>query len=163
MVMTSSSDPKTETSSDSKPPRINEAPSEKLGDSSPELVGDSNSSEKLGDSSTVWEEDPVKEGDEEEESGLCLFMKEGGCKDIFTAWEVCVEEAKKKKEDIVTECMELTSTLYKCMVAHSDYYQPILTMDKIVSEEQARLEMEEAENNKIEEEEMAARKLAQGV
>ncbi|KAL0848473.1 hypothetical protein Bca101_021720 [Brassica carinata] len=138
MVMTSSSDPKTETSSDSKPPRINEAPSEKLGDSSPELVGDSNSSEKLGDSSTVWEEDPVKEGDEEEESGLCLFMKEGGCKDIFTAWEVCVEEAKKKNEDIVTECMELTK-------------------------EQARLEMEEAENNKIEEEEMAARKLAQGV
>ncbi|KAG2319901.1 hypothetical protein Bca4012_053851 [Brassica carinata] len=158
----SSSDPKTE-NLDSQS-RINEAPP----------------SEELGDSSTVWkdpvesgspneESDPPKGGgdaeeeEEEGECGFCLFMKGGGCKESFTAWEVCVEEAEKNKEDIVTKCMEITSTLKKCMDAHSDYYQPILAAEK-AAEQQVRKELE-ADKEKVEEiseEELAARKQAQG-
>ena len=119
-------DPKTEeTSSDSKP-RMEEAPLE-----------------KLGDSSTVLE-DTV-----EETCGVCEFMKGGSCKESFMAWEVCVEEAKKKKEDIVTKCMEVSTTLCKCMDAHSDYYEPILIVAKAFEEEMKK-EME-AEKNKVEE------------
>ncbi|ESQ35415.1 hypothetical protein EUTSA_v10008923mg [Eutrema salsugineum] len=171
MGFMSSTDPKTE-NSDSQS-QNNQVPSEKLGDSSPEL-GDSSSSEKLGDSSTVWrdpvesgspieESDQPKEGDaegeEEGECGFCLFMKAGGCKESFTAWEVCVEEAEKNKEDIVTKCTEVTSLLKKCMDAHSDYYQPILAAEK-AAEEQVKKELEA--EKKISEEEMAAMKLAQG-
>ncbi|XP_018451085.1 uncharacterized protein LOC130505969 [Raphanus sativus] len=133
-------------------------------------------SEELGDSSTVWR-DPVEsgspneeeesnqggEGEEEEEEGecgFCLFMKGGGCKESFTAWEVCVEEAEKNKEDIVTKCMEITSTLKKCMDEHSDYYQPILAAER-AAEQQVKKELE-ADKEKISEEEAAAMKLAQG-
>ncbi|CAH8388976.1 unnamed protein product [Eruca vesicaria subsp. sativa] len=147
----SSPDPKTE-NSDSQP-RINEAPSE-----------------ELGDSSTVWK-DPVESGspnevedaeeeEEEGECGFCLFMKGGGCKDSFVAWEVCVEEAEKNKEDIVTKCMEVTSSLKKCMDAHSDYYQPILAAEK-AAEQEVKKELE-AEKEKEEEEEVAAMKQARG-
>ncbi|CAH2037810.1 unnamed protein product [Thlaspi arvense] len=162
MGIISSTDPKTE-NSDSQA-QSNEA-----------------SSEKLGDSSTVWrdpvdsespneeESDQAKEGDAEEEEegecGFCLFMKGGGCKDSFTAWEVCVEEAEKNKEDIVTKCMEVTSTLKKCMDAHSDYYQPILAAEK-AAEEQVKKELEAEkkiyEEEEVSEEEVAARKQAEG-
>ncbi|CAH8382521.1 unnamed protein product [Eruca vesicaria subsp. sativa] len=171
MVMTSSSDPKTENATDSKPLINNETPSEKLGDSSPEL-GDSNSSEKLGDSSTVWV-DPAESGQEKEEEeeggcGFCVFMKEGGCRESFTAWEVCLEEAEKNKEDFVTKCMEIDGLLHKCMEAHSDYYHPILAAEKAAAE-QFKKEFE-AEKNKVEgkeeeeisEEEVLAMKQAQG-
>ncbi|CAF2115425.1 BnaC08g39930D [Brassica napus] len=149
MVITSS----TENATDSK------LPSEKLGDSSPEL-GDSNSSEKLGDSSTVWT-DPVESGspkgeesdqpkEEEGECVFCVFMKGGGCREPFTAWEVCMEEAEKNKEDIFTKCMEVNSALFKCMDAHSDYYKPILA------------KKDAADQEEISEEEVAATKQAQG-
>lgn len=172
----SSPDPKTE---DSEPnSQTNQIPSEKLRDSSPsEELGDSTPSEKLGDSSTVWR-DPVEdsdqskegggdaEGEEEEEGecGFCLFMKGGGCKDSFIAWENCVEEAEKKNEDIVTKCMEVTSMLKKCMDEHSDYYQPILAAEK-AAEAEVKKELEaekKKEEEKIYEEEVAARKQAQG-
>ncbi|CAN6896037.1 unnamed protein product [Brassica oleracea] len=138
-------------------------------------------SEELGDSSTVpqdpvesgspneeEESDPPKEGgdaeeEEEGECGFCLFMKGGGCKESFTAWEVCVEEAEKNKEDIVTKCMEVTSTLKKCMDEHSDYYQPILAAER-AAEEQVKKELEgEKEKEKdISEEEAASMKQARG-
>ncbi|KAL1202611.1 hypothetical protein V5N11_006586 [Cardamine amara subsp. amara] len=169
----SSTDPKTENPESNS--QINQAPSEKLRDSSPsEELGDSSPSEKLGDSSTVWQ-DPVEEsdqskgggdaeGEEEGECGFCLFMKGGGCKDSFIAWEDCVEEAEKKGEDIVTKCMEVTSMLKKCMDEHSDYYQPILAAEK-AAEAEVKKELE-AEKNKekeeISEEEVAAMKQAQG-
>ncbi|VVA91264.1 unnamed protein product [Arabis nemorensis] len=85
-------------------------------------------------------------------------MKGGGCKDTFTAWEDCVEEAEKNKEDIVTKCMEVTSALKKCMDANSDYYQPILAAEKAAEEEVKK----ELEAQKIAEEEVAAKKQAQG-
>lgn len=152
----SSPDPKTE-NSDSQPP-----------------------SEELGDSSTVWKDpvesgspneegsDPPKEGvdaeeeeEEEGECGFCLFMKGGGCKESFTAWEVCVEEAEKNKEDIVTKCMEVTSTLKKCMDEHSDYYQPILAAER-AAEEQVKKELEAEKEKEVSEEEAAAMKQARG-
>ncbi|EOA36622.1 hypothetical protein CARUB_v10011860mg [Capsella rubella] len=181
MGIISSTDPKTETSEPIS--QTNEAPSEKLRDSSTsEELGDGSSpSEKLGDSSSVWR-DPVDsesdqqgegegggdaEGEEEGECGFCLFMKGGGCKDSFVAWEECVEEAEKTNEDIVTKCMEVTSLLKKCMDEHSDYYQPILAAEKAAEaevkrelEDEKKKKMEEEE--KISEEEVAARKQAQG-
>ncbi|CAF2048748.1 BnaA09g38300D [Brassica napus] len=118
MVMT---DPKTETSSDSKP-RIEEAPLE-----------------KLGDSSTVLD-DPVESRSPKEEEEKETFG-------------VCVEEAKKKKEDIVTKCREVSTTLCECVDAHFDYYEPILIVAKVF-EEETKKEME-AEKNKVQEEDIS--------
>ncbi|CAN6907669.1 unnamed protein product [Brassica oleracea var. botrytis] len=145
MVITSS----TENATDSKPPSEN--------------------------SSTVWI-DPVESGspkgeesdqpkEEEGECVFCVFMKGGGCREPFTAWEVCMEEAEKNKEDIFTKCMEVNSALFKCMDAHSDYYKPILA--KKAAAEQVKEEFEAEKKNKVDqeeisEEEVAARKQAQG-
>ncbi|XXG52514.1 hypothetical protein AAC387_Pa03g0826 [Persea americana] len=76
--------------------------------------------------------------DEEAECGFCLFMKGGGCKEEFIAWEQCVEEAEKNREDIVDKCFEVTALLKKCMDAHSDYYGPILRAEKAMEEEAAQ-------------------------
>lgn len=64
----------------------------------------------------------VEEDEEEGECGFCLFMKGGGCKELFMVWEVCVEEVEKNKEDIVIKCMEVISILKKCMDEYFDYY-----------------------------------------
>ncbi|XP_010476439.1 PREDICTED: uncharacterized protein LOC104755700 [Camelina sativa] len=170
MGIISSTDPKTETSEPKS--QTNEAPSEKLTPSEEQGKDQSSPSEKLGDSSTVWK-DPEEgaggdaEGDEEEEGecGFCLFMKGGGCKDSFVAWEECVESAEKNKEDIVTKCMEVTSLLKKCMDEHSDYYQPILAAEKAAEAEvkkELEAEKKKEEVEKISEEEVAAMKQAQG-
>lgn len=84
-----------------------------------------------------------EEGEEEGECGFCLFMKGGGCKESFIAWENCVEEAEKNKEDLVEKCSEVTGALKKCMEAHADYYEPILRAEKMAEEEVVKeLEME---------------------
>ncbi|KAF4396765.1 hypothetical protein F8388_004733 [Cannabis sativa] len=63
----------------------------------------------------------------------------------FIAWENCIEEAEKKKEDIVEKCFQVTGDLKKCMEAHADYYEPILKAEKAAEEEVAKeLEKEEA-------------------
>lgn len=146
METVSSTDPKTQN---------NQVPSKKLSDSSPlEELGDSDQSKEGGNA----------EGEDEGECGFCLFMKGGGCKDSFIAWEDCVEQAEKNNEDIVTKCMEVTSMLKKCMDEHSDYYQPILAAEK-AAEAEVKKELV-AEKNKekeeISEEEVVARKLAEG-
>lgn len=85
------------------------------------------------------------EEEEEGECGFCLFMKGGGCKESFIAWENCVEESEKNKEDVVEKCFEVTSALKKCMEAHADYYQPILHAEKAAQEEAVKeLEKEKA-------------------
>ncbi|KAI4328481.1 hypothetical protein L6164_020833 [Bauhinia variegata] len=78
-----------------------------------------------------------QEGDEEEqgECGFCLFMKAGGCRDSFTDWEKCIEEGQKNKEDIVDKCGEKTKALMDCMLVHSDYYRPILEIEKAAEQE----------------------------
>lgn len=95
----------------------------------------------------------VGEGEEEEEGecGFCLFMKGGGCKDEFIAWEKCVEESENNKEDIVEKCFEVTGNLKKCMEAHSDYYEPILRAEK-AAEEEVKQEMEREAGSKAVEE-----------
>ncbi|KAI3876480.1 hypothetical protein MKX03_030297 [Papaver bracteatum] len=92
-----------------------------------------------------------EEEEEEGECGFCLFMKGGGCKDSFTAWEVCVEEGEKNKEDIVEKCSEITSLLKKCMDEHADYYAPILRAEKAMEEEvNNQLDQEKAEETQLE-------------
>ena len=75
------------------------------------------------------------EEEEEGECGFCVYMKGGGCKDAFIAWEDCVKEAEDSNEDIVEKCHEVTRSLTKCMDAHADYYEPILQAEKAVKEE----------------------------
>jgi hypothetical protein len=81
-------------------------------------------------------EGEVQGEDEEEEGecGFCLFMKAGGCKDAFVAWEECVEAAQKEGTDMVERCYEATSNLKKCMDAHADYYAPVLQAEQAVNE-----------------------------
>ncbi|OMO93279.1 hypothetical protein CCACVL1_06553 [Corchorus capsularis] len=83
------------------------------------------------------------EGEEEDigECGFCLFMKAGGCKETFVAWEKCVDDAEKNSDDIAAKCMEATAALHKCMEAHADYYAPILGAEK-AAHEQAIIELE---------------------
>ncbi|XP_062111546.1 uncharacterized protein LOC133823008 [Humulus lupulus] len=88
------------------------------------------------------------EGEEEGECGFCLFMKGGGCRESFIAWENCIEEAEKNKEDIVEKCFQVTGDLKKCMEAHADYYEPILRAEKAAEEEAIKeLEKEAAAND----------------
>lgn len=107
--------------------------------------GISNQSDNYGEKGRISEEERENGGESEEEEegecGFCLFMKGGGCKDAFIAWENCVEEAEKNKEDIVEKCFQVTGNLKKCMEAHSDYYEPILSAEK-ASEQEFRQVME---------------------
>ncbi|KAI3908391.1 hypothetical protein MKW92_036946 [Papaver armeniacum] len=111
-------------------------------------------SENSDHTEKVEEKGEGVEGEEEEEEGecgFCLFMKGGGCKDSFTAWEVCVEEGEKNKEDIVEKCSEITSLLKKCMDEHADYYAPILRAEKAMEEEvNNQLDQEKAEETQLE-------------
>nr|GMD28697.1 transcription elongation factor spt5 [Ipomoea batatas] len=101
------------------------------------------SSDPLPEKSDQESQEEIPEEGEEEECGFCLFMKGGGCRDPFTEWEKCVEEGEKNKEDIVEKCFEVTSTLKKCMEAHSGYYAPILQAEKAAEAEALKeLEME---------------------
>lgn len=77
-----------------------------------------------------------EEGEEEEEGecGFCLFMKGGGCRDQFIAWEKCVEEGEANKEDIADKCYKVTSLLRECMDLHSDYYEPLFRAEKAMDE-----------------------------
>ncbi|KAL6969737.1 hypothetical protein U1Q18_029475 [Sarracenia purpurea var. burkii] len=106
------------------------------------------------DPKTLENQEPInteggdaEEEEEEGECGFCLFMKAGGCRDSFIAWEKCIEESEKNKEDIVEKCFEITGALKTCMEAHSDYYAPILRAEKAAEEEA----MKEFEKEKAQE------------
>ncbi|KAK8921433.1 hypothetical protein KSP39_PZI020496 [Platanthera zijinensis] len=71
-----------------------------------------------------------EEEEEEEECGFCLYMKGGGCKEPFIAWEKCMKEAEKIDEDVVNKCGEVITLLRKCMDEHADYYEPILRVER---------------------------------
>ncbi|XP_074580272.1 uncharacterized protein LOC141836663 [Curcuma longa] len=81
-------------------------------------------------------DDGLEEEEEEEEMecGFCLFMKGGGCKDAFIAWENCITIARDTGEDATEKCMEVTSALMKCMEAKPDYYEPILRAEKAMND-----------------------------
>ena len=74
------------------------------------------------------EGNPFPEDNEEEETcGFCIFMKGGGCKETFEAWSKCVDGERGKGDSDFTEtCREATLALRECMLAHKDYYQPLL-------------------------------------
>lgn len=97
---------------------------------------DPKSSEKpSSDNGGEGDQGGEEEEEEEGECGFCLFMKGGGCRESFMAWENCIEEAEKNKEDIVEKCFQVTGALKKCMEAHQDYYEPILRAEKAAEEE----------------------------
>ncbi|PIA51221.1 hypothetical protein AQUCO_01100214v1 [Aquilegia coerulea] len=116
------------------------------------------SNEKKEEEEVVVEkgEEEKEDDDEEEEEGecgFCLFMKGGGCKETFVAWEECIESVEKEKGDIVEKCFKVTEALKKCMEEHSDYYRPILQAEKAAEQEvinefeKIKLEEEEEEEN----------------
>jgi mitochondrial intermembrane space import and assembly protein 40 len=72
-------------------------------------------------------EEGGEEEEEEEECAFCRFMKGGGCKDQFVAWEKCVAEAKETG-DFVSKCADITEALQVCMnsTENKDYYQLFL-------------------------------------
>ncbi|XP_020276486.1 uncharacterized protein LOC109850833 [Asparagus officinalis] len=126
-------------------PEIGEPPSSDAGSGKSEKSTEDPKQEVEG-------EGEVQEGEEEEEAecGFCLFMKAGGCKDAFVAWEKCVEDAEKDGGDIAEKCFEVTSKLKQCMDAHADYYEPILSAEKAMANEVEK-EKGEAESRKEEE------------
>ncbi|TQD83405.1 hypothetical protein C1H46_031050 [Malus baccata] len=103
--------------------------------------------EDEGQSENVMEEE---EEEEEGECGFCLFMKGGGCKESFIAWEECVRESEKTKEDVVEKCFEVTATLRKCMQVHSDYYLPILKAEEAAEKEVAKELEKEKDSESLE-------------
>jgi len=66
------------------------------------------------------------EGDEKPECGFCTYMKGGGCKSAFEAWEACVEECREKESDFSANCHQQTMALQTCMMKNKEYYEPLL-------------------------------------
>ncbi|CAM0875719.1 unnamed protein product [Alopecurus aequalis] len=76
------------------------------------------------------------EQEEEGECGFCLFMKGGGCKDEFVEWEKCIKVAEAVEGgDIVEHCAKATAALRSCMDKYADYYEPILSVERRMSED----------------------------
>ncbi|PRQ56867.1 hypothetical protein RchiOBHm_Chr1g0342011 [Rosa chinensis] len=106
-----------------------------------------------GDDAVQSEEEEEEDEEEKGECGFCLYMKGGGCKESFVAWENCIEEAEKTNEDIAQKCFDLTSALRTCMLEHSDYYEPILRAEKAAEEEAIKeLDKEKKEEKEKEKE-----------
>mmetsp|Transcript_15610 Transcript_15610/g.44472 ORF Transcript_15610/g.44472 Transcript_15610/m.44472 type:complete len:132 (+) Transcript_15610:91-486(+) len=93
-------------------------------------------------------EEEEEEEEEEETCGFCIFMKGGGCKEAFEAWSQCVDSERHKDDSDFTEtCRSATLALRECMLAHKDYYQPLL------DEEEWEMEAQAPPNKDIEEDE----------
>ncbi|KAF8684787.1 hypothetical protein HU200_044210 [Digitaria exilis] len=87
------------------------------------------------------------EGEEEQaECGFCLFMKGGGCKEEFIAWEKCVEEAEAATGgvDVVERCQDITAAMRKCMDKHAEYYEPILRAERAMAADLEAFQAQEA-------------------
>jgi hypothetical protein len=141
------------------PPPPTTPPSEAAAPPHPSTAGAADSSDKNDDAGAEnWAAEAVVvdvaeeagkegEGDEEEgECGFCLFMKGGGCKEEFVAWEKCVEDAEAagKNDDVVDLCHDTTAALRKCMDAHADYYEPILRAERAMAEDLEAAQAREA-------------------
>lgn len=94
----------------------------------------------------VGEEEEVEE---EEECAFCRFMKGGGCKEQFVAWEKCVADAKETG-DFVSKCADITEALQACMNSadNKDYYQLFLDdQEEYVQEHKEKeKQLDEVEN-----------------
>lgn len=132
--------PKPDSPPDSATPSMSDSASKTQSDTKP--LEEEEAAKPKEDESEIGEEE---EEEEVGECGFCLFMKGGGCKESFTAWEKCIEEAEKTNEDIAQKCFDATSALKTCMLAHPDYYEPILRAEKAAEEEVVKeLEKEKA-------------------
>jgi len=109
------------------------------------------SSEKPG---AATENNKGTEGEEEEEEtcGFCKFMKGGACKDVFVAWEACVDSCRDKDGgDFVENCLNQTKSLKDCMEENAEYYGIMLQ-----AEEESLAAKEEAAEKMAAEGEAAA-------
>lgn len=65
----------------------------------PSNLNENEEDKKMGSDTILskGEDDEDSNEDEEEgECGFCVFIKGGGCKDSFIAWEKCVRSRKKQ-------------------------------------------------------------------
>eukprot|EP01025_Chloroclados_australasicus_P014417 TRINITY_DN1674_c0_g1_i4.p3 TRINITY_DN1674_c0_g1~~TRINITY_DN1674_c0_g1_i4.p3 ORF type:complete len:178 (-),score=30.25 TRINITY_DN1674_c0_g1_i4:284-817(-) len=101
-----------------------------------------NLSEKQQDQGGQEEEE---EEEDKESCGFCRWMKAGGCKVEFTAWEDCVDEARKNSSDFTKDCSVMTQALHQCMENNRDYYEPLLEAEELAKTE----DIEEEERKKL--------------
>lgn len=82
---------------------------------------------------------PDEDDDDDETCGFCIFMKAGGCKDVFKDWSKCVDSERTRGGDFASDCREQTYALRECMLKHRDYYAPVLEeeADFVVDKEEA--------------------------
>lgn len=80
-----------------------------------------------GGESLGHQDDEEDEDDEEEGCAFCKFMKGGGCKAEFVAWEKCVADSRESG-DFVGQCADITEALQACMNRpdNKEYYQLFL-------------------------------------
>jgi mitochondrial intermembrane space import and assembly protein 40 len=74
--------------------------------------------------------------DDDETCGFCKFMKGGGCREAFNNWSKCVDREKDTGSDYTEECRDTTLALRECMLAHKDYYAPLLEEEEAMLREQ---------------------------
>eukprot|EP00210_Caulerpa_lentillifera_P007149 g6839.t1 len=101
-------------------------------------------------------EEEEEEEEEEETCGFCKFMKAGGCKKSFVKWMDCVDTEKAKGNAFVETCMTQIQDLRECMLAHEDYYRPMLEEEQSLMDDTEDVD-DEVENETTEknEEEVA--------
>ncbi|KFK22993.1 hypothetical protein AALP_AAs54686U000400 [Arabis alpina] len=80
---------------------------------------------KIGESSTT------ESREKETEARMCEFMKGGGCKEIFTSLEDCVEEFAS---DSPLKCKDKINMVFHCLYDYPDYYKPILDIVKTMED-----------------------------
>ncbi|EOA13987.1 hypothetical protein CARUB_v10027120mg [Capsella rubella] len=80
-------------------------------------------------SKTLIEDLNVTEEGEDEECGLCKYIKGGECKDAFIELERCWDEAKKNDEDETSKCKEARLMFKACKNDNPVYYEPILALE----------------------------------
>ncbi|KAL0723581.1 hypothetical protein Bca4012_038180 [Brassica carinata] len=81
--------------------------------------------ETKGELSTDEPKEGGTEKDDQVFERFSDFMKEGGCKESFSALMDCVEDTQS-----LGKCKEHFPILKKCMDARSSYYEPILSLAK---------------------------------
>lgn len=90
--------------------------------------------------------DADDDGEEDEEGcAFCKFMKGGGCKAEFEAWEKCVADSRESG-DFVGQCADITEALQACMnhTDNKDYYQLFLDDQEEYVRDQREKDQQEA-------------------
>lgn len=101
---------------------------------------------RAASSSNEGEDD--EEDEEEEGCAFCKFMKGGGCKAEFVAWEKCVADSRESG-DFVGQCADITEALQACMNRpdNKDYYQLFLDDQEEYVREQREIDQKDAETD----------------